>query len=50
LLIGVCSIRIVKKTTTCLKKFRTPVIFWHNFIKTALISIKLDILGIENQF
>ena len=33
--------------TPCLKKSQTPVIFWHNFIKTAVMSI---ILGIENLY
>jgi len=29
------------------KKTRTPVIFWHNFIKNALIS---TILGIQTRY
>ena len=33
--------------TLCLKT-RTPVTFRHKFIETALISIILGILGIEN--
>ena len=31
-----------------LKKSRTPMIFWHNFTKTILISVKLGILAIES--
>jgi len=27
-----------------------PVILWHNFIKTALISIMLRILGVDNLY
>jgi len=36
--------------TPCLKITRTPVILWHNFIKTALTSIILCILRTDTIF
>ena len=39
---------ICNNCTPCLKKFPDPIIFWHNFIKTTLVSVMLGILRIES--
>jgi len=44
------SVQYVGRCRPCLKKTGTPVIFWHNFIKSALILIILGILGVDNLY